>query len=121
MLMSRNSRPPEYVRFTYLHGGENFIDVRESDTDGPTRAAQVSAAVPTDLQERINAWDSRMGDAFGYQHHNEGLEPGRWPVPLREALTREYAELLAELQGMGLPVISDTWWVVATDDLRPQN
>ncbi|QZY84670.1 hypothetical protein K7G68_03185 [Micrococcus luteus] len=58
----------------------------------------------------IDAWDSRMSDAFDYRHHGEGLEPERWPAAVREALTREYAELLTELQGMGLPVVGDTWW-----------
>ena len=119
--MSKNSGPhSESVRFTYLHGGENFIDVCESDADGPTRAAQVIAAVPPDLQARINAWDRRMGDAFDYRHHGEGLEPGKWPAPLRKTLTQEYTELLAELQAAGLPVVSDAWWAVASDDLRPQ-
>lgn len=109
--MSRNSGPEEgSVRFTYLHGDENFIDVYRSDTEGPTTAAQISAAIPRDLQTRIDAWDSRMSDAFDYRHHGEGLEPERWPAAVREALTREYAELLTELQGMGLPVVGDAWW-----------
>lgn len=111
--------PSESVRFTYLHGGGNFIDVHESDTDGPTGAALVAAAIPPGLQAKIKAWDSRMGDAFGYRHHGEGLEPEKWPAPLRQELTREYAELLAELQEVGLPVASDAWWTVTKDDLGP--
>lgn len=102
--------PPGRVRFTYLHGGENFIDLPGTADDAPTPAALASAAVPAELQERITAWDDRMGEAFDYARHSEGRPPDSWPSPLRDSLTHQYDTLLAQLRAAGLPVERDAWW-----------
>ena len=106
---------PGQVRFTYLHGGEHFLDVQDpDDDDGPTPAGRLAAAVPRDLQARIDAWDERMGTVFDTAHHGEGLPPEAWPADLRASLTREYDALLAELHAAGLSAVRDAWW--ASDD-----
>ncbi|MCM3577301.1 hypothetical protein M3686_03980 [Micrococcus luteus] len=105
------------VRFTYLHGDERFLDVQDTDGDGPTLAARVAAAVPRPLLARIDDWDRRMGEAFDHPACGEGRPPEDWPATLRESLTREYDALLAELHALGLPVVRDAWW--ASETHRP--
>lgn len=101
---------PGRVLFTYLHGGEHFLDVQDTSDDGPTPAGRVAAAVPRALRARIEAWDDRMGDAFDHPTYGEGRPPETWPADLRESLTREYDALVADLHAAGLPVVRDAWW-----------
>ncbi|OFR88403.1 hypothetical protein HMPREF2863_00535 [Micrococcus sp. HMSC067E09] len=112
MMGHMHHHPPGRVRFTYLHGAETFIDLQDTVDDAPTPAALMSAAVPAELQARIEAWDDHMGDAFDYTHGGEGRPPESWPSTLRDSLTREYDALLADLHAAGLPAVRDAWWAL---------
>lgn len=114
MMIPMDHHEPGRVLFTYLHGGEHFLDVQDTDDDTPTHATRLAAAVPRALQTRIEAWDDRMGAAFDYSAYGEGRPPETWPADLRESLTREYDALVAGLHDVGLPVVRDAWWAPGT-------
>ena len=75
-----------------------------AEADAGLRIADMRVRIDAEMPEVRTAFDT-------YVRNFARCVPGPMPGT---------TEVIGELQAAGLPVVSDAWWAVASDDLRPQ-